>query len=168
MAYPISCCEMNGKIYATRNALRSMPYHPHNFARRILLLSNSEDETFFLFNFSCWIHESSYSHVLIIPVVISLCINLVFLVSILRVLLLKIRTNTNQGPNRNELIKVFRAAFVLVPLLGLHYTIVLVRPETNMFWEREHEILSAVSASYQVRTKPEKHRLEILCHLSWN
>ncbi|XP_065206549.1 secretin receptor-like isoform X2 [Planococcus citri] len=100
-------------------------------------------------NRDCWIHESSYSHTLIIPVVISLCINLVFLVSILRVLLLKIKTNTSQGQNRNELIKVFRAAFVLVPLLGLHYMIILFRPENDPFWERSHEILSAVSASYQ-------------------
>lgn len=78
-----------------------------------------------------------------------MCINLVFLVSILRVLLLKIKTNTSQGPNRNELIKVFRAAFVLVPLLGLHYITVSVRPGNDQFWERGHEVLCAISASYQ-------------------
>ncbi len=79
-----------------------------------------------------------------------MCINFVFLVSILRVLLLKIKTNTSHGQNRNELIKVFRAAFVLVPLLGIHYVIILFRPGSHEYWEPEHEILSAVSASYQV------------------
>lgn len=100
-------------------------------------------------NNACWIHDSEYSQILLIPVVISMCINLVFLVSILRVLLLKIKTNTSQGPNRNELIKVFRAAFVLVPLLGLHYITVSVRPGNDQFWERGHEVLCAISASYQ-------------------
>lgn len=104
-----------------------------------------------LLHFSCWIHESAFSLILMVPVVISLCINFVFLVSILRVLLLKIKTNTIQGQNRNELIKVFRAAFVLVPLLGLHYIIICFRPENDEFWGRGHEILAAVSASYQVK-----------------
>lgn len=102
--------------------------------------------------FSCWIHETAYSLILMVPVMTSLCINFVFLVSILRVLLLKIKTNTSQGQNRSELIKVFRAAFVLVPLLGLHYIIVCFRPENDAYWERQHEILSAVSASYQVKS----------------
>lgn len=107
---------------------------------------------FILLNCSCWIHESAFSLILMVPVMTSLCINFVFLVSILRVLLLKIKTNTCQGQNRSELIKVFRAAFVLVPLLGLHYIIVCFRPENDEFWERCHEILSAVSASYQVKS----------------
>jgi hypothetical protein len=50
--------------------------------------------------YRCWINESRYTIVLIIPVCASMVLNLVFLCNILRVLLLKLRAGPRVGSSR--------------------------------------------------------------------
>ena len=48
----------------------------------------------------CWINESPYTIVLIIPVCVSMVLNLIFLCNILRVLLIKLRAGPRVGSSR--------------------------------------------------------------------
>lgn len=45
---------------------------------------------------------------------------------------------------------VFRATFLLVPLLGLHYLVTVFRPPKGHPWERAYDVTSAITASFQV------------------
>jgi len=45
---------------------------------------------------------------------------------------------------------VVRATLLLVPLLGLHYLVIPFRPPKNHPWENFYEVLSAITASFQV------------------
>lgn len=46
---------------------------------------------------------------------------------------------------------LFRATMLLVPLLGLNYLIIPFRPPPNHPWEYVYEVVSAITASMQVR-----------------
>ena len=48
------------------------------------------------------------------------------------------------------LINDFRATLLLVPLLGLHYLVIPFRPPKAHPWEQAYEIISAITASFQV------------------
>ncbi|PNF34596.1 hypothetical protein B7P43_G05875 [Cryptotermes secundus] len=100
----------------------------------------------------CWINESPYTIVLIVPVCASMVLNLIFLCNILRVLLLKLRAGPRVGSSRpsSTLLQALRATLLLVPLLGLHYLVTPFRPSENHPWEGIYEVTSAITASFQV------------------
>ena len=127
-------------------------------------------------------NETKYTNVLVVPVFISMVLNLVFLCNIVRVLMTKLRAGEwilpsppsssstspfdrfidwlidsvsgphvgSQRPSRT-LLQAFRATLLLVPLLGLHYLLTPFRPEKGHAWEFFYEVLSAITASLQVR-----------------
>lgn len=99
----------------------------------------------------CWINESPYTIVLIIPVCASMVLNLIFLCNIVRVLLIKLRAGPRIGSSRpsGTLLQAFRATLLLVPLLGLHYLVIPFRPPENHPWESVYEVTSAITASFQ-------------------
>ncbi|XP_023706761.1 calcitonin gene-related peptide type 1 receptor isoform X2 [Cryptotermes secundus] len=99
----------------------------------------------------CWINESPYTIVLIVPVCASMVLNLIFLCNILRVLLLKLRAGPRVGSSRpsSTLLQALRATLLLVPLLGLHYLVTPFRPSENHPWEGIYEVTSAITASFQ-------------------
>ncbi|CAD6220292.1 GSCOCG00004985001-RA-CDS [Cotesia congregata] len=47
------------------------------------------------------------------------------------------------------MLQAFRATLLLVPLLGLHYLVIPFRPPPGHSWEKTHDIVSAVTASFQ-------------------
>ncbi|XP_018353129.1 PREDICTED: calcitonin gene-related peptide type 1 receptor-like isoform X4 [Trachymyrmex septentrionalis] len=98
----------------------------------------------------CWINEGNYMIALVYPVCVSTLLNIFFLSNIVRVLLMKLRAGPAIGtrPSRSML-QAFRATVLLVPLLGLHYLVVPFRPPKNHPWENFHEVLSAITASFQ-------------------
>uniref|UniRef100_A0A1B0GI97 G-protein coupled receptors family 2 profile 2 domain-containing protein n=1 Tax=Lutzomyia longipalpis TaxID=7200 RepID=A0A1B0GI97_LUTLO len=80
----------------------------------------------------CWANETSYTNILVAPVVISMLLNLLFLCNIVRVLLLKLKAPAGPhggGPSRTVL-----QAF---------------RPAPGHPWERVYETVSAFTASFQ-------------------
>ncbi|KAL0113951.1 hypothetical protein PUN28_011342 [Cardiocondyla obscurior] len=87
---------------------------------------------------------------LIYPVCVSTLLNLLFLFNIVRVLLMKLRAGPAIGtrPSR-AMLQAFRATLLLVPLLGLHYLVILFRPPKHHPWENFYEVLSAITASFQ-------------------
>lgn len=94
-----------------------------------------------------------------IPVILTLTINLVFVINVIRVIKRKrnlqstesSQASTNQS--QASTMKAARAALMLVPILGLHFIILPIRPEDGSVLEYIYEIVSAVSTSFQVRRK---------------
>ncbi|XP_055379971.1 calcitonin gene-related peptide type 1 receptor isoform X2 [Condylostylus longicornis] len=100
----------------------------------------------------CWMStDVPQTNILVVPVCISMLLNLVFLCNIVRVLLLKLRAPAgpqSNGPS-NTVLQAFRATLLLVPLLGLQYILTPFRPEPGHPWERLYEVVSAFTASFQ-------------------
>ncbi|XP_044733701.1 calcitonin gene-related peptide type 1 receptor-like [Chrysoperla carnea] len=100
----------------------------------------------------CWINDSPFLTILIVPGGISMFLNVVFLCNIVRVLLIKLRGGPHVqgacGPSRTAL-QAFRATLLLVPLLGLHYFLTPFNPPPKHPWAKTYEVTSAISASFQ-------------------
>ncbi|XP_076326240.1 calcitonin gene-related peptide type 1 receptor-like isoform X2 [Tachypleus tridentatus] len=77
---------------------------------------------------NCWaIPEEKYEWILNAPNLLSLLLNLAFLCNIIRVLVTKLRAARTNEPSQFR--KAVRATLVLVPLFGLHFTLVIYRPD---------------------------------------
>ncbi|KAH8301713.1 hypothetical protein KR059_009842 [Drosophila kikkawai] len=103
-------------------------------------------------NMHCWMNSTDYDNILVVPVCISMFLNLLFLCNIVRVVLLKLNAPASIqgscGPSRTVL-QAFRATLLLVPLLGLQYIVTPFRPAPGHPWENTYEIISAFTASFQ-------------------
>ncbi|KAH8275457.1 hypothetical protein KR026_007683 [Drosophila bipectinata] len=103
-------------------------------------------------NMHCWMSPTDYDNILVVPVCISMFLNLLFLCNIVRVVLLKLNAPASIqgscGPSRTVL-QAFRATLLLVPLLGLQYIVTPFRPAPGHPWENTYEIISAFTASFQ-------------------
>uniref|UniRef100_A0A0K8UB56 Calcitonin gene-related peptide type 1 receptor n=1 Tax=Bactrocera latifrons TaxID=174628 RepID=A0A0K8UB56_BACLA len=100
----------------------------------------------------CWMHSTSFENILVVPVCISIFLNLLFLCNIVRVVLLKLKAPASIqgscGPSRTVL-QAFRATLLLVPLLGLQYILTPFHPDAGHPWEQTYEVISAFTASFQ-------------------
>ncbi|XP_049547893.1 calcitonin gene-related peptide type 1 receptor isoform X2 [Anopheles darlingi] len=99
----------------------------------------------------CWMNDSAFNKVFIVPVCSSMLLNLVFLFNIMRVLLLKLKAPAGPqgaGPSRTVL-QAFRATLLLVPLLGLQYILTPFRPRNGHPFERTYETILASTSSFQ-------------------
>ncbi|XP_055936411.1 calcitonin gene-related peptide type 1 receptor-like isoform X1 [Argiope bruennichi] len=95
----------------------------------------------------CWIEESNYSWIISGPVCISMLLNFVFLVNIVRVLVTKLRAVNS--PDTHQTRKAVRATLILIPLLGLHYVVTPFRPVPRSPGEAIYETVSAIVTSFQ-------------------
>ncbi|KAL5007136.1 hypothetical protein ScPMuIL_015942 [Solemya velum] len=75
----------------------------------------------------CWIDESVLQWIVYGPVVVSLFINLLFLVNIVRLLLTKLKTI----PEATQTKKAARAILILIPLLGIQYLMFPMKPDDD-------------------------------------
>ncbi|XP_076349338.1 calcitonin gene-related peptide type 1 receptor-like isoform X1 [Tachypleus tridentatus] len=79
---------------------------------------------------NCWaIPEERYEWIMNTPNLFSLLLNLAFLCNIIRVLVTKLRAAHTNEPSQFR--KAVRATLVLVPLFGLHFTLVIYRPDSG-------------------------------------
>ncbi|XP_022237603.1 calcitonin gene-related peptide type 1 receptor-like isoform X2 [Limulus polyphemus] len=79
---------------------------------------------------NCWaIPEERYEWIMNTPNLLSLLLNLAFLCNIIRVLVTKLRAAHTNEPSQFR--KAVRATLVLVPLFGLHFTLVIYRPDSG-------------------------------------
>ncbi|XP_023223411.1 calcitonin gene-related peptide type 1 receptor-like isoform X1 [Centruroides sculpturatus] len=78
----------------------------------------------------CWaIPEETYEWIMNTPNLISLLLNLAFLFNIIRVLVTKLRATHANEPSQYR--KAVRATLILVPLFGVHFTLVIYRPQSG-------------------------------------
>ncbi|XP_071546573.1 calcitonin gene-related peptide type 1 receptor-like [Panulirus ornatus] len=96
----------------------------------------------------CWMDDGTYNYILSVPVVLSMLLNLFFLINIVRVLVTKLRA-VNTAPDTHSTRKAVRATLILIPLLGLHYILIPFRPPKDSPGEGVYLVVSAVAASFQ-------------------
>ncbi|XP_048754810.1 calcitonin receptor-like [Ostrea edulis] len=72
----------------------------------------------------CWLYESSLQWILFAPVVLSMLINVLFVINVVRLLVTKLRQRPEIGQTR----KAVRAMAILIPLLGLQFLVFVKRP----------------------------------------
>ncbi|XP_046564330.1 calcitonin receptor-like isoform X2 [Haliotis rubra] len=98
-------------------------------------------------NAKCWLYESSMMWVVIGPVVLSIVVNLSFLVNILRILCSKLRAFNSSENHQNR--RAVRAILILIPLLGLQYLVIPFRPSSGPSPLYIFNMISAFLVSFQ-------------------
>ncbi|XP_045024611.1 calcitonin gene-related peptide type 1 receptor-like [Daphnia magna] len=82
---------------------------------------------FIRYDVRCWIEPiEAWEWVLNTPCLLSLVMNLVFLINIIRILVMKLRSTSINEPSQFR--KAVRATLVLFPLFGLHFVVTIYRP----------------------------------------
>ncbi|XP_064613565.1 calcitonin gene-related peptide type 1 receptor-like isoform X2 [Liolophura sinensis] len=74
----------------------------------------------------CWMKFGPLEYIIVVPIIVTLFVNLVFLLNILRILLTKLRASYARETCQTR--KAVRATLILIPLLGIQYLLMLVRP----------------------------------------
>ncbi|XP_071157929.1 calcitonin receptor-like [Mytilus edulis] len=96
-------------------------------------------------NTVCWMNESSLQWIMYGPIVISLAVNIIFLINIVRLLMTKLKDLPEAAQNK----KAARATLVLIPLLGFQYLLLPMRPEHGSPFEDVYSYCSAILTSCQ-------------------
>ena len=105
-------------------------------------------------NEHCWMDLGPSSWFLGIPIASVIITNLVFLGNVIRILRAKLsmpHTRRSSETRVFMLYKQARAALFLVPILGVYFLLLPMRPESGSQLEYAYEFLSVLSSSYQGR-----------------
>ncbi|XP_069108264.1 calcitonin gene-related peptide type 1 receptor-like [Argopecten irradians] len=92
----------------------------------------------------CWSRTTAENWILTGPVLVSLVVNFLFLLNILRILLSKLRAVNSSEAHQSR--RAARATLILIPLLGLQYFVIPFKPNTA---SPVYDIISAILTSYQ-------------------
>ncbi|CAB3252830.1 unnamed protein product [Arctia plantaginis] len=96
----------------------------------------------------CWMDHSDTIWIIVIPVGISLMVSFIFLINVVRVLLTKLHPTPNQQASMAAK-KAARAALILIPLFGLHFILIPLRPLPESPGEKLYQVASALLTSLQ-------------------
>uniref|UniRef100_A0A8C6QK57 Secretin receptor n=1 Tax=Nannospalax galili TaxID=1026970 RepID=A0A8C6QK57_NANGA len=88
----------------------------------------------FLEDAGCWDINTNASIWWVIrgPVILSILINFIFFINILRILMRKLRTQERRGNEMIHYKRLARSTLLLIPLFGIHYIIFAFSPEDAM------------------------------------
>ena len=89
---------------------------------------------------------------LAIPVIIVIVLNVIFLSNVMCILRSKLNissVNSSSDSRNLDFLKQTRAAMILIPILGLNFLLLPMRPENNPPFERFYDILSTLTSSFQ-------------------
>eukprot|EP00072_Mus_musculus_P051296 XP_006529748.1 PREDICTED: secretin receptor isoform X3 [Mus musculus] len=88
----------------------------------------------FLEDFGCWDINSNASIWWVIrgPVILSIVINFIFFINILRILMRKLRTQETRGNETHHYKRLAKSTLLLIPLFGIHYIVFAFSPEGAM------------------------------------
>ncbi|XP_029645126.1 calcitonin receptor isoform X2 [Octopus sinensis] len=95
----------------------------------------------------CWTGSSRLQWIILGPIILSLLVSLALGANILRMLLSKLRARNTDPYHQTS--RGVRATLLLIPLLGLHYFILPLKPEGNEKMEFVYDIISALLISLQ-------------------
>ena len=103
-------------------------------------------------NSECWMEMGVSSWFVGVPVVIIMIINMAMLINVIIVLRSKLEEETNPIRRNSRAfthIKQLKAVCVLVPVLGIHFLLVPIRPEPRSRMEQTYDVLLTLSSSFQ-------------------
>ncbi|XP_071812622.1 calcitonin gene-related peptide type 1 receptor-like isoform X2 [Apostichopus japonicus] len=95
----------------------------------------------------CWTNANEIEWVVGGTIIAVLLTNAALLLNIVRVLVTKLRATPSQGAR--TYVRAVRATIILLPLMGLHYIIVPVRPSDNHVAEVIYDCIVAFLISFQ-------------------
>ncbi|XP_078287735.1 calcitonin gene-related peptide type 1 receptor-like isoform X2 [Rhinoraja longicauda] len=99
------------------------------------------------FNDNCWMSsDTTLLHIIHGPICAALLVNLLFLLNIVRVLIIKLKV-THQVQSKIYM-KVVRATLILVPLMGIQFVLVPLRPEGKLMGRIYHHV-AHIAVHYQ-------------------
>ncbi|XP_030034837.1 calcitonin gene-related peptide type 1 receptor [Manduca sexta] len=96
----------------------------------------------------CWMDYSEIFWIISAPVLTSLVASTVFLINVIRVLLTNVRPTCNRSTTIAAK-KATRATLILIPLFGLHYIMMPLRPASGTIGEKIYDVISAIVTSLQ-------------------
>ncbi|ELU10120.1 hypothetical protein CAPTEDRAFT_219484 [Capitella teleta] len=96
---------------------------------------------------SCWVGNMAvWEWLIYVPNLLSLAMNFVFLVNILRILLTQLQSHPNEPSSYRRALK---ATAILVPLFGLQLLMIIYRPSPQSAFSAQYEILAAIITNSQ-------------------
>ncbi|KAL5007242.1 hypothetical protein ScPMuIL_016048 [Solemya velum] len=97
----------------------------------------------------CWDHysKSPFYYIIIVPFIIALSVNLIFLINIIRILVTKLRANNSV--ESAQIRKAIKATIVLMPLLGLTNLLFVMGPEDKGGLQVAYHVTNAILQSSQ-------------------
>ena len=87
---------------------------------------------------------------LAVPAIFVILLNIFFLCNVIRVIRTKLLFENNFNRNNSDIsLKSARAVLILIPIFGLHFLLLPMRPETGSYLEYAYEVVSCISTSTQ-------------------
>ena len=103
-------------------------------------------------NSDCWVDMGESSWFVGVPVVMIMLVNIAMLINVIVVLRSKLREESSNLRRNSWIvtnIKQLKAVCFLVPVLGLHFILVPIRPSPDSHLERAYDLLLTISSSFQ-------------------
>ncbi|VDH90133.1 Hypothetical predicted protein [Mytilus galloprovincialis] len=96
----------------------------------------------------CWHKDTYLKYIFSGPIAVSLIVNFIFLINVLRILCSKVRSMNQQ--ESNPIRQSLRATLILIPLLGVQCFAIPLRPdESDEYGQYIYDMISAFLASFQ-------------------
>jgi calcitonin receptor-like len=98
----------------------------------------------------CWMDPGQSIVFLAVPAICVILINIFLLFNVIRVIRTKLIFENNLNRKNSDIsMKSARAVLILIPIFGLHFLLIPMRPDTGSQFEYVYEVISCISTSTQ-------------------